>query len=110
MENTSDSPPAPPTNLSSINQWTFGPVFYSSVVIAEALGKSNTSRVLDLFANSANAYTPAYAIYENDAIARLVLINFMSEQNGQGAYTATISVGGGETGEANGTPAQVKVK
>ncbi|KAI0651079.1 hypothetical protein C8Q79DRAFT_8635 [Trametes meyenii] len=100
----------PPTNLSSVSQWTVGPIFYSSVVIAEALGKSNTSRVLDLFANSANTYTPGYAIYENDALARLVLINFMSEQNNQGAYTATISVGGGDTGEANATPSQVKVK
>ncbi|KAI0830342.1 hypothetical protein BC628DRAFT_1416627 [Trametes gibbosa] len=100
----------PPTNLSSVKQWTIGPTFYSSIVIAEALGKTNTSRVLDLFANEANTYTPGYAIYENDALARLVLINFMSEQNGQGAYTATISVGGGDTGEANATPAQVKVK
>lgn len=101
---------APPTNLSSVNGWTVGPTFYSSLVIAEALGKTNTSRVLDLFSNSASTYTPGYAIYENDAIARLVLINFMSEQDGQGAYTTTVSVGGGDTGEANGTPAQVKVK
>ncbi|KAI0633082.1 glycoside hydrolase superfamily [Trametes polyzona] len=100
----------PPTNLTSFKQWTVGPTFYSSLVIAEALGKSNTSRVLDLFANDANTFTPGYAIYENDVLARLVLINFMSEQNGQGAYTATISIGGGQTGEANGTPAQVKVK
>ncbi|KAI0354193.1 hypothetical protein OH77DRAFT_1437562 [Trametes cingulata] len=100
----------PPTNLSAVNQWTVGPIFYSSLVIAEALGKSNTSRVLDLFANGANAATPAYAIYENDVLARLVLINYMTEQNGQGQYTATISIGGGDTGEANGTPSSVKVK
>ncbi|RPD77295.1 hypothetical protein L226DRAFT_533296 [Lentinus tigrinus ALCF2SS1-7] len=100
----------PPTNLSSTEQWTVGPIMYSTLVLAEALGTSNTSRVLDTFANSANAYTPAYAIYENDVLARMVLTNFMTEQNGQGAYTATISVGGGDTGEANGTPSSVKVK
>ncbi|KAI9058696.1 glycoside hydrolase family 79 protein [Trametes sanguinea] len=100
----------PPTNLSSVKEWTIGPIFYSTLVIAEALGTTNTSRVLDLQANGANAYTPAYAIYENDALARVVLINFMTEQNGQGAYTATISVGGGQTGEPNETPSQVKVK
>ena len=83
---------------------------YSTLVLAEALGTSNTSRVLDTFANGASAYTPAYAIYENDVLARMVLVNFMSEQNGQGAYTATISVGGGDTGEANGTPSSVRVK
>ncbi len=83
---------------------------YSTLVLAEALGTSNTSRVLDTFANSASDYTPAYAIYEKDVLARIVLINFMTEQNGQGAYTATISIGGGQTGEGNGTPSSVKVK
>ncbi|KAI0742961.1 hypothetical protein C8Q80DRAFT_1123075 [Daedaleopsis nitida] len=100
----------PPTNLSAVDQWTVGPIMYSTLVVAEALGPSNTSQVLDLFANNADGNTPAYAIYESGQLARMVLINFMSEQNGQGAYTATISVGGGDTGEANGTPASVKVK
>ncbi|RDX49745.1 hypothetical protein OH76DRAFT_1403331 [Lentinus brumalis] len=100
----------PPTNLSNTKQWTVGPIMYSTLVLAEALGTSNTSRVLDTFANSASDYTPAYAIYEKDVLARMVLINFMTEQNGQGAYTATISIGGGQTGEGNGTPSSVKVK
>ncbi|KAI8996273.1 hypothetical protein BD414DRAFT_477356 [Trametes punicea] len=100
----------PPTNLSSLKEWTVGPIMYSTLVVAEALGQTNTSRVLDLQANGGNVFTPAYAIYENDALARVVLVNFMTEQNGQGAYTATISVGGGQTGEPNGTPSQVRVK
>ena len=79
-------------------------------MVAEALGTTNTSQVLDLFANSNSDQTPAYAIYENGALARMLLVNYMTEQNGQGAYTATISVGGGQSGEANATPAQVKVK
>ncbi|EJF60218.1 hypothetical protein DICSQDRAFT_137837 [Dichomitus squalens LYAD-421 SS1] len=100
----------PPTNLSTTHGWTVGPIFYSTLVLAEALGTTNTSQVLDLNANSGSDQTPAYAIYENGALARMVLVNFMTEQDGQGAYTATISVGGGQTGEGNGTPSQVKVK
>lgn len=102
--------PAPPTNLSSVDQWTVGPIMYSTIVLAEALGNTNTSQVLDLAANNGDVNTPSYAIYEKGTLARMVLINFMTEQNGQGAYTATITVGGGETGEANGTPTSVKVK
>ncbi|KAH9914073.1 uncharacterized protein BXZ73DRAFT_106718 [Epithele typhae] len=100
----------PPTNLSSFKEWTVGPTMYASVVLAEALGNTGTAQVIDLFANSANAYTPGYAIYENSALARIVLVNFMTEANGTGSYTATISVGGGETGEASSTPSSVKVK
>ncbi len=83
---------------------------YSTLVLAEALGTTNTSQVMDLFANNNADQTPAYAIYENGALARMVLVNYMTEQGGQGAYTATISVGGGQTGEGNATPSQVKVK
>ncbi|OBZ69575.1 Beta-glucuronidase [Grifola frondosa] len=109
----------PPTNISRTEGWTIGPIFYSVVAMAEALGSSNTSRVLDLNANTANPYTPAYAIYENGVLARLVLFNYMTDPSGAAAYTATISVGGGLIaganrgglqGEPNGTPAQVNVK
>ncbi|KAM5530653.1 hypothetical protein V8D89_015674 [Ganoderma adspersum] len=100
----------PPTNISTTHGWTVGPIMYSTLVLAEALGTTNTSQVMDLFANSNADQTPAYAIYENGALARMVLMNYMTEQSGQGAYTATISVGGGQTGEANATPSQVKVK
>ena len=96
--------------MSHFNDWTVAPIYYSVLAVAETLGSSNNSRIIDLWANSGNPYTPGYAIYENDVLARMVLVNFMSEQNGQGAYTATISVGGGDTGEANGTPSSVRVK
>ena len=94
---------APPTNLSLVEKWTVGPIMYSTLFMAEALGTSNTSRVVDLFANDANEFTPAYGIYERDSLARVALVNFMQEQNGVGAYSAAISVDGG-------VPAQVKVK
>ncbi|KAI0744491.1 hypothetical protein C8Q76DRAFT_1775 [Earliella scabrosa] len=93
----------PPTNLSLVEKWTVGPIMYSTLFMAEALGTSNTSRVVDLFANDANEFTPGYGIYEHDSLARVALVNFMQEQNGMGAYSAAISVDGG-------VPAQVKVK
>ncbi|KAH9850236.1 hypothetical protein C2E23DRAFT_896579 [Lenzites betulinus] len=104
------SPLAAPTNESSFHQWTVGPIFYSSLVVAEALGTTNTSRVKDLLPNGGNDYTPAYAIYENDALARMVLINFLDDPSGANDYTATISVGGQQFGEANAMPTQVTVK
>ncbi len=52
----------PPTNESTFHSWTVGPVFYSSVIMAEALGRTNTSRVIDLQKNNASIYTPGYAI------------------------------------------------
>ncbi|KAL1943312.1 hypothetical protein VTO73DRAFT_4387 [Trametes versicolor] len=98
----------PPTNLSVFDQWTVGPVFYSTLFMAEALGTTNSSRVVDLLPNDANPYTPAYAIYEEHALARIALINFMDGQTA--GYNVTLSIGGNQVGEPNDTPAQVKVK
>ncbi|KAI0659526.1 glycoside hydrolase family 79 protein [Cubamyces menziesii] len=101
---------APPTNESSYHQWTVGPIFYSVLAVAETLGSSNNSQIVDLNANGGNIFTPGYAVYENGNLARLALLNFMTDPSGANDYTATISVGGGESGQPNGTPAQVKVK
>ncbi|KAI0354194.1 hypothetical protein OH77DRAFT_1426226 [Trametes cingulata] len=100
----------PPTNLSVFDQWTVGPVMYSTLFMAEALGTTNSTRVVDLFANNGNEFTPAYAIYEEHALARIALVNFMNEQDGVGAYNVSLSIGGVQFGEPNDTPAQIKVK
>lgn len=60
--------------------------------MAEALGSTGTAQVLDLFPNSASPYTPGYAIYENGALARLALFNYMTDPTGANDYTATITV------------------
>ncbi|KAL1943311.1 hypothetical protein VTO73DRAFT_4386 [Trametes versicolor] len=101
---------AVPTNQSSFNEWTVGPIFYSVLAVSETLGSSNNSRIIDLNQNEGNIFTPGYAIYENDNLARLALINFMTDSSGANDYTATISIGGGESGQPNGTPAQIQVK
>ncbi|KAJ3810183.1 glycoside hydrolase family 79 protein [Lentinula aff. lateritia] len=101
---------APPTNQSSYREWTVGPVFYSSLVIAEALGPSNQSQVLEVGAENQSTYTPNYVIYENGQPVRMVLINFLSDSSGNSNYTANIAIGGGQTGQSNTTPSQVTVK
>lgn len=101
---------APPGNLTSFEQWTVGAIFYSALVVAEAIGPTGTAQVVDLFSNSANDFTPGYAIYENGTLARMVLINFMTDPSGANDYTAQISVGGGQTGEGVSTPPQVYTK
>lgn len=79
------------------------------MIMAEVLGTSNKSRVLDLFANDNNMFTPAYAIYEDGKPTRVALFNFMTDPTGENDYTASISIGG-DNGESNASPTQVKVK
>ncbi|KAF9234870.1 glycoside hydrolase family 79 protein [Melanogaster broomeanus] len=94
---------APVTNQSTFHQWTVGPVYYSALFVAEALGPSNRSQVLDLQMNDGNEYTPGYAIYENGQPMRVALVNFVDDSSGASDYTASISISGA-------VPAQVKVK
>jgi len=84
--------------------------YYSILISAETFGPNGNSQILDLNANNMNEFTPAYAIYEDGNIARVALFHYMTDQSGANSYTATISIGGGQTGAPNGTPAQVKVK
>ncbi|KAG1853924.1 glycoside hydrolase family 79 protein [Suillus subalutaceus] len=100
----------PPTNQSSYHQWTVGSVFYSTIVVAEAFGPSGNAQIIDLQANTDNMFTPAYAIYENGAPVRLVLLNYVSDPSGASDYTTTISIGGSAIGQSNATPAQIQVK
>lgn len=65
---------------------------------------------MDLQANNNNIFTPGYAIYESGTAARLALINYVTDPSGASDYTATFSVGGGNTGEPSVTPATVQVK
>ncbi|KAL0954363.1 hypothetical protein HGRIS_003354 [Hohenbuehelia grisea] len=101
---------APPTNQSAFHQWTLGSVFYSVLVMTETFGKTNQSQILDLNANNGNIHTPGYVIYDEGRLSKVALFNYITDPSGASNYTATISVGGGETGSPNSTPAQVKVK
>ncbi|KAJ7227457.1 glycoside hydrolase family 79 protein [Mycena pura] len=100
----------PPTNQSTFRSWTIGPIYYSVLAVAEAFGTSNKSQIIDLQMNSNNVYTPGYAIYDGGVLARLALFNYVSDPTGASNYTMSFAIGGGDTGQPNGTPAQVKVK
>jgi hypothetical protein len=96
--------PAPPGNQSSFHQWTVGAVYYSAIVLAEAFGTTNTSQIIDLKANGNNNLTPAYAIYEQGALSKVALINYMDDnQTGTNDLQVTIQV-------PSGVPQSVQVK
>ncbi|KAI9512152.1 hypothetical protein F5148DRAFT_100808 [Russula earlei] len=97
----------PPTNQSTFRQWTVGPIYYSTLAMAEALGPSNASRVLDL---TQNLLTPIYVVYENGTPTKLALFNFVTDPSGANDYTVTFAVGGGTTGQPGATPSSVQVK
>ncbi|KAF9033112.1 hypothetical protein BJ165DRAFT_1515715 [Panaeolus papilionaceus] len=82
---------SPPTNQSTYNQWTVGAVYYSTLILAEAFGKTNTSRVIDLRANTDSPYTPAYALFENDILSKIALFNYMDDL-GTGTHTVNVAV------------------
>ncbi|KAJ7574780.1 glycoside hydrolase family 79 protein [Mycena floridula] len=92
------------TNESSFHGWSIGPIYYSILVMAEAMGPTNASQIIDLKANNDNEFTPAYAIYENGAPARVALFNYIDDPSGASTYSATISINGGAP------LSQVKVK
>ncbi|KAH8828669.1 hypothetical protein DL96DRAFT_1462855 [Flagelloscypha sp. PMI_526] len=101
---------APPTNETVFHQWTIGSTYYAVLIMAEILGTTNTSQVLDLNANEGAAQTPAYMIYENGKASKLALFNYMDKSLGTADVTFTFAVGGNGVNEANGTPSSVKVK
>ena len=81
---------APPRNG---YQWTVGAIYYSAIVLAEAFGKTNTSRIIDLEANGGNVLTPAYAIYERNTLSKIALINYMDDgQTGKNDLSVTVQV------------------
>jgi hypothetical protein len=92
-----------PTNQSTFRQWRVRLVFYSALIMAEAMGLHNASQIVDL---SSNINTPIYAIYENGAPTKVALFNFVTDPTRASTYTATISIGGGSTGQNNETTSQ----
>jgi len=50
--------------------------------MAEAMGQTNATRVIDMGANDHNIYTPVYAIYEHGTLARILLFNYVTDPSG----------------------------
>jgi len=85
---------APPTNESTFRQWTVGPIYYSAMVMAEALGPSNATQVIDLTANGNNIYSPAYAIYEHGTLVRVMLFNYVTDSSGTSDLSVSLNLAG----------------
>src|ERR1700733_4019944 len=83
---------------------------YAHLVVAEALGSSNKSQVVDLQLNNGNPYTPGYAIYEEGTPTRALLLNFMDDNGvGNAQYTGYVHIGGVDD-IADTTPSTVYVR
>lgn len=98
---------APPTNETGFHEWTVGAIYYSVLVLAEALGKSNTSQVVDLTGAIGSEFTPAYGVYENSQLSKVALFNYVDDlegTRGPSDLQVTLSVPG------SGVPGSVKVK
>ncbi|KAF5334902.1 hypothetical protein D9611_009930 [Ephemerocybe angulata] len=95
---------APPTNMSTFNQWTVGAIFYSTMILAETFGQSNTARIVDLNPNQGNPLTPAYGIYERDVLSKVALFNFVTDPSGNSDLKVAISIPNA------GVPGSVRVK
>ncbi|KAJ7064676.1 hypothetical protein C8F01DRAFT_771741 [Mycena amicta] len=99
---------APPTNESSFHQWSVGSLYYSALIMAEAMGPSNNSQVLDLPIDGISEHTPIYGIYENGVPKRVAIINYIDDPTGANDVHAVISLADPDGTQT--TPASVKVK
>ncbi|KAJ7166857.1 hypothetical protein C8R46DRAFT_1271897 [Mycena filopes] len=95
---------SPPTNESTFHQWSVGSLYYSALVMAEAIGPSNQTQVLNYGIDNLSSFTPIYGIYENGTPVRVAIVNYLDDPSGANDVHAVISIAGGTI------PATVKVK
>lgn len=57
-----------------------------------------------------SVFTPAYAVYENNAPTKVALFNYVTDDTGASDVNAVISVGGITEGTTTATPSQVFVR
>ncbi|KAJ7897684.1 glycoside hydrolase family 79 protein [Mycena olivaceomarginata] len=86
--------PAPPTNESTFHQWSVGPLYYSALVMAEAIGPSNNTQVVNYGVADLSPFTPIYGIYENGTPVRVAVFNYLDDPSGANTVHAVISIAG----------------
>ncbi|KAJ7798872.1 glycoside hydrolase family 79 protein [Mycena olivaceomarginata] len=94
----------PPTNQSTFHQWTVGALYYSALVMAEVIGPSNNTQVINYGVGGLSSYTPIYNIYENGTPVRVAIFNYIDDPSGTNTVHAVISLSGATM------PSSVKVK
>ncbi|KAJ7034447.1 hypothetical protein C8F04DRAFT_1101881 [Mycena alexandri] len=95
---------SPPTNESTFHQWSVGSLYYSALVMAEAIGPSNTTQVLNYGVDNLSSFTPIYGIYENGTPVRVAIVNYLDDPSGTSDVHAVIAIAGGTI------PSSVQVK
>ena len=76
-----------PAYNASTKSWKTGPIFYSYLVVSEALASAtNSSRVVDIGTGRDDA--AAYAIYEEETVKKVVLVNMIT--GGENTWTANV--------------------
>ncbi|CAK9784638.1 hypothetical protein CC85DRAFT_325945 [Cutaneotrichosporon oleaginosum] len=91
-QNVYYNPFTPPPFDGVGKQWTTGTTYYSTLIVAEAFGRTGTAQVVDLLPDGGDMFHPAYVVYENSAPARVVLFNYVSDPSGASTYNAVISL------------------
>nr|GAT61181.1 predicted protein [Mycena chlorophos] len=99
---------APPTNQSTYHQWSVGPLYYSALIMAEAMGPSNTTQVLNLPIDGISEFTPIYGIYESGVPKRVAIVNYINDPSGANDVHAIITLANPDGTQT--TPSSVKVK
>lgn len=97
------------TLFDSIADKLFNITDYGMLMVAEALGSSNASQVVDLYLNNDNMYTPGYAIYENGEPSKVLLLNYMADSSGASDLIVNVVIGGGNFGALSNS-AKVSVR
>ncbi|KAJ6543162.1 hypothetical protein B0H19DRAFT_1035502 [Mycena capillaripes] len=95
---------SPPTNQSTFRQWTIGPLYYSALAMAEIIGPSNNTQVLNYGIADLSPYTPIYGIYEDGVPVRVAIMNYLDDPTGANTVHAVINIAG------RTMPESVKVK
>ncbi|KAF7318924.1 Glyco-hydro-79C domain-containing protein [Mycena chlorophos] len=85
---------SPPTNQTPFHQWSVGPLYYTALAMAEAIGPSNNTQVLNLPINNISDSTPIYGIYENGTPVRVAIFNYVDDPTGANTLNAVISISG----------------
>ncbi|KAJ7861061.1 glycoside hydrolase family 79 protein [Mycena leptocephala] len=95
----------PPTNESTFHQWTVGALYYSALVMAEAIGPQTRHRCLIMGWRTSLLLPPSTVrIYENGVPVRVGIFNYVDDPSGANTVHAVISIAGATM------PASVRVK
>ncbi|KAJ7923608.1 hypothetical protein B0H13DRAFT_2655074 [Mycena leptocephala] len=96
----------PPTNES---QWSVGSLYYSALVMAEAIDPSNQTQVQNYWVADLTSFSPTYGSIDNNGVpVRAVIFNYVDNPSGANTVYAVIRIAGATEAAGGGgaTPAR----